>query len=73
MSEFSKELSVLIRKRAGYKSYINVCVDKLIALDDAELNIHFKARKVTILTYMDKVLTVDESIIDLYDQLVGGR
>ena len=44
-------------------------MDKLVALNDAELNIHFKARKVTILDYMDKVLTVDESIIDLYDQL----
>ena len=40
----------------------------LNALDVDYLKIHFKARKGTILNYLQKVQKVDESIIEVYDQ-----
>ena len=40
----------------------------LNALDVDDLKIHFRARKSTILNYLQKVLNVDESIIEIYDQ-----
>ena len=40
----------------------------LNALDVDDLKIYFKARKGTILNYLQKVQKVDESIIEVYDQ-----
>ena len=40
----------------------------LNALDVDDPKIHFRARKSTILNYLQKVLNVDESIIEIYDQ-----
>ena len=68
MSEFTKKVGALVRKRAGFKSYIKVCMDKVVALSDDELKIHFKARKATIVDYLNKVKTVNETIIEVYDQ-----
>ena len=63
-----EKISALVKKRAGLKSYITVCMKNLNALDVDDLKIHFRARKSTILNYLQKVLNVDESIIEIYDQ-----
>ena len=63
-----EKISALVKKRAGLKSYITVCMKNLNALDVDDLKIHFRARKSTILNYLKKVLNVDESIIEIYDQ-----
>ena len=62
-----EKISALVKKRAGLKSYITVCMKNLNALDVDDLKIHFRARKSTILNYLQKVLNVDESIIEIYD------
>ena len=63
-----KKISALAKKRAGLKAYITVCMKNLNALDVHNLKIHFKARKGTILNYLQKVQKVDKSIIEVYDQ-----
>ena len=57
-----------MKKRAGLKSYITVCMKNLNALDVDDLKINFRARKSTILNYLQKVQKVDESIVEVYDQ-----
>ena len=73
MSEISEKLPPLVHKRAGYKSYVTVCLKNLKDLSDGDLKIHFKVRKSTILSYLDKVKEVDELIVDLCVQLGDGR
>ena len=63
-----EKISALVKKQAGLKSYITVCMKNLNALNVDDLKIHFKARKSTILNYLQKVQKVDESIIEVYDQ-----
>ena len=48
--------------------YIYRCMKNLHALDVDDLKIHFRARKGTILNYLQKVQKVDESIIEVYYQ-----
>ena len=43
-----EKISALVKKRAGLKSYITVCMKNLNALDVDDLKIHFRARKSTI-------------------------
>ena len=57
-----------MKKRAGLKTYITVCMNKIHELDDENLKIHFKTGKATILSYFQKVQKVDNSIIEIYDQ-----
>ena len=68
MSEIDEHSAALIKKRAGYKSYITVCKNKLDALEEDDLKIHFYSRKSTILEYLGKVQKFDESILDVYDR-----
>ena len=63
-----EKISALVKKRAGLKSYITVCMKNLNALDVNDLKIHFRTRKSTILNYLQKVQRVDESSIEVYDQ-----
>ena len=72
MSAPEEKISSLVKKRAGLKSYITVCMNKLHELDDENLKIHFKTSKVTILGYLQMVQRVDDSIIDIYDQGDGS-
>ena len=57
-------------KASWFKSlyYSSLCMKNLNALDVDDLKIHFKARKSTILNYLQKVQKVNESIIEVYDQ-----
>ena len=68
MSTPEEKISALVKKRAGLKSYITVCMNKMHKLDDENLKIHFKNSKATILSYLQNVQRVDESIIEIYDQ-----
>ena len=68
MSTPEEKISALVKTQAGLKAYITVCMKNLNALDVDDLKIHFKARKGTILNYLQKVQKVDESIIEAYDQ-----
>ena len=68
MSTPEEKISALVKKRAGFKSYITVCMKNLNELDADDLNIHFKAHKGTILSFLQKVQKVDESIIEVYGQ-----
>ena len=63
-----EKIATLVKKRAGLKSYITVCMNKLNTLVDENLKIHFKSHKATILNQLQKVQRVDESIIEIYDQ-----
>ena len=62
MSTPEEKISALVKKLVGFKSYITVCMKNLNELDVDDLNIHFKARKGAILSYLQKVQKVDESI-----------
>ena len=55
MSTHEEKISTLVTKRAGLKSYIAVCMDKLQELYDENLKIHFKNRKAAILGHLHKV------------------
>ena len=68
MSTPYEKIASLVKKRVGFKSYITVCMKNLNELDADDLNIHFKACKGTILSYLQKVQKIDESIIEVYDQ-----
>ena len=68
MSIPEEKISALVKKRARFKSCITVCMKNLNKLDVDDLNIHFKTRKGTILSYLQKIQKVDESIIENYDQ-----
>ena len=61
MSIPEEKIASLVKKRAGLKSYITLCMKNLNALDVDDLKIHFRARKSTILNYLQKVQKVDES------------
>ena len=63
MSIPEEKISALVKKRAGLKAYITVCMKNQNALDVDDLKFHFKARKGTILNYLQKVQKGDESII----------
>ena len=68
MSTPDEKIATLVKKRAGFNSNITVCMKNLKELDVDDPNIHFKARKGTILSYLQNVQKVDESIIEVYDQ-----
>ena len=68
MSTPEEKIAALVKKQAGLKSYTTVCMNKLNALDDEKLKIHFKSRKATILNQLQKVQRVEGSIIEIYDQ-----
>ena len=68
MSTTEEKISALVKRRAGLKAYITICMKNLNALDVDDLKIHFQAHKGTILNYLQKVQKVDESIIEVYDQ-----
>ena len=68
MSTTEEKISALVKRRAGLKAYITVCMKSLNALDVDDLKIHFKPRKGIVLNYLQQVQKVNESIIEVYDQ-----
>ena len=68
MSTPEEKIATLVKKRAGFKSFITVCMNKLNKLDDENLKIHFKNRKAIILSYLQTVQKEDNRIIEIYEQ-----
>ena len=65
MSTPEEKIATPVKKRAGLKSYITVCMNKLHELYDENLKSHFKNHKATILSYLQEVQRVDESITEI--------